>query len=136
VPETSRTIAELVLHGFGEPGMILRMAVKLIYQMSTKLLSWMVLHARSETANEIEILVLRHQIDDAIADFTLVDDVEHNVPNYPFPSGTRVSLRVIHYCELDNEGRITRENGYELWRRADAPRDDDIPTDAVTVHFD
>jgi len=136
VPETSRTIADLVFHGFGEPGMILRMAVKLIYQMSTKLLSWMVLHARSETANEIEILVLRHQIDDAIADFTLVDDVEHNVPNCPFPSGTRVSLRVIHYCELDNEGRITRENGYELWRRADAPRDDDIPTDAVTVHFD
>jgi len=75
-------------------------------------------------------------IDDAIADLTLVDDVENNVPNCPFPSGTRVSLRVIHYFELDNEGRITRENGYELWRRADAPRDDDIPTDAVTVHFD
>jgi len=37
-------------------------AVKLIYQMFTKLLSWMVLHARSETANEIEILVLRHQL--------------------------------------------------------------------------
>ena len=27
-----------------------------------KLLSWMVLHARSDTANEIEILVLRHQL--------------------------------------------------------------------------
>jgi transposase len=38
------------------------MAVKLIYQMFTKLLSWMVLHARSNTANEIEILVLRHQL--------------------------------------------------------------------------
>src|SRR4051794_32731599 len=38
------------------------MAVKLIYQMLTKLLSWMVLHARSATANEIEILVLRHQL--------------------------------------------------------------------------
>ena len=38
------------------------MAVKLIYQMFTKLLSWMVLHARSDTANEIEILVLRHQL--------------------------------------------------------------------------
>jgi hypothetical protein len=38
------------------------MAVKLIYQMFAKLLSWMVLHARSETANEIEILVLRHQL--------------------------------------------------------------------------
>ena len=38
------------------------MAVKLIYQMFTKLLSWIVLHARSDTANEIEILVLRHQL--------------------------------------------------------------------------
>jgi putative transposase len=38
------------------------MAVKLIYEMFAKLLSWMVLHARSDTANEIEILVLRHQL--------------------------------------------------------------------------
>ncbi len=38
------------------------MAVKLIYQMFAKLLSWTVLHARSDTANEIEILVLRHQL--------------------------------------------------------------------------
>ena len=38
------------------------MAVNLIYQMFAKLLSWMVLHARSDTANEIEILVLRHQL--------------------------------------------------------------------------
>ena len=35
------------------------MAVKLIYQMLVKMLSWMVLHARSDTAKEIEILVLR-----------------------------------------------------------------------------
>jgi hypothetical protein len=33
---------------------------RLIYQMFAKLLSWMVLHARSDTAKEIEILVLRH----------------------------------------------------------------------------
>jgi putative transposase len=38
------------------------MAVKLIYHMFMKLLRWMVLHARSNTANEIEILVLRHQL--------------------------------------------------------------------------
>ena len=38
------------------------MAVKLIYQMLVKMLSWMVLHARSDTAKEIEILVLRHQL--------------------------------------------------------------------------
>jgi hypothetical protein len=35
---------------------------KLIHQTFAKLLSWMVLHARSDTANEIEILVLRHQL--------------------------------------------------------------------------
>ena len=38
------------------------MAVKLIYEMFTKLLSWIALHPRSDTANEIEILVLRHQL--------------------------------------------------------------------------
>ena len=38
------------------------MAVKLIYQVFTKLLSWMVLYTCSNTANEIEILVLRHQL--------------------------------------------------------------------------
>ena len=37
-------------------------AVKLIYQIFAKLLSWMVLRARSDTAKEIEILVLRHQL--------------------------------------------------------------------------
>jgi len=37
-------------------------AVKLIYQMFAKLLSWMVLCVRSDTANESEIVVLRHQL--------------------------------------------------------------------------
>ena len=34
----------------------------LIYRMFTKLLSWMVLCARSDTTKDIEILVLRHQL--------------------------------------------------------------------------
>ena len=38
------------------------MALKLIYQMFAKLLSWIMLCVRSDTANEIEILVLRHQL--------------------------------------------------------------------------
>ena len=38
------------------------MAVKLIYQMLLKLLSWIVLRDRSDTTKEIEILVLRHQL--------------------------------------------------------------------------
>jgi hypothetical protein len=74
--------------------------------------------------------------DDMVGEMTLVGDVEHNVPNCPFPAGTRVSLRIVHYFELNDEGQITRENGYELWRRADAALDDDIPAGAPTIVFD
>jgi hypothetical protein len=35
------------------------MALRLIYQMFSTLLRWLVLHARSDTSKEIEILVLR-----------------------------------------------------------------------------
>ena len=38
------------------------MALKLIYQVFAKLMSWMVLHARSDATKDIEILVLRHQL--------------------------------------------------------------------------
>ena len=34
----------------------------LIYRMFTKLLSWMVLCARTDTTKDIEILLLRHQL--------------------------------------------------------------------------
>jgi hypothetical protein len=37
-------------------------ALRLIYQMFAKLLSWIVLRTRSDTSKEIEILVLRHQL--------------------------------------------------------------------------
>jgi hypothetical protein len=37
-------------------------ALTLIYQMFAKLLGWMVLRIRSDTAKDIEILVLRHQL--------------------------------------------------------------------------
>lgn len=75
-------------------------------------------------------------VDDVVADMTLVGDVEENVPGCPLPSGSRVSLRVVHIFELDENGKIIRENGYELWRPADGPIDDDIPADAPTVRFD
>ena len=37
------------------------MALRLIYQMFATLLGWIVLHTRSDTSKDIEILVLRHQ---------------------------------------------------------------------------
>ena len=74
--------------------------------------------------------------DDGALDATLVGDVATNIPNCPFPSGTRINMRIVHFFELDDDGRITRENGYELWRRADATINDDIPPDAVVVRFD
>ena len=38
------------------------MALRLIYQMFATLLGWIVLHTRSDTTKEIELLVLRHQL--------------------------------------------------------------------------
>jgi putative transposase len=40
----------------------LSVALGLIYRMLVKLLSWLVLGARSDTSKDIEILVLRHQL--------------------------------------------------------------------------
>jgi hypothetical protein len=38
------------------------MALRLIYQIFSKLLGWIVLRTRSDATKEIEILVLRHQL--------------------------------------------------------------------------
>jgi hypothetical protein len=37
-------------------------ALKLMYLTVNRLVAWVALFARSETANQVEILVLRHQV--------------------------------------------------------------------------
>ena len=62
VPETVRTARDLPVR----PRQVARhdplMALRLIYQVFTKLLGWIVLRTRSDTTKDIEILVLRHQL--------------------------------------------------------------------------
>ena len=62
VPETVHTARDLPVR----PRHVARhdplMALRLIYQMFSKLLGWIVLHTRSDTTKDIEILVLRHQL--------------------------------------------------------------------------
>jgi hypothetical protein len=73
--------------------------------------------------------------DDAIFEFTITGD---GYTNAPFPKGTRCSMRLTHTFEFNEEGKIVRENGYEIWRRAEDKHliNDDIPADALIAEFD
>ncbi|ODU05466.1 MAG: hypothetical protein ABS81_07545 [Pseudonocardia sp. SCN 72-86] len=72
--------------------------------------------------------------DDSIFEATLMTD---GFRNCPYPAGTRVSIRLVHAFQC-RDGRICRENGYEIWRRADdtVRVRDDIPADAVVTEFE
>lgn len=65
--------------------------------------------------------------DDSIIDFTLTGD---GFANCPFQPGTQVSMRLVHAFQL-RDGKICREIGYEIWRRADneALIHDHVPTE-------
>lgn len=70
--------------------------------------------------------------DDSIFETTIGDGFR----NCPYPPGTRVSIRLVHAFQC-RDGKICRENGYEIWRRADdAIRVNDyIPETAVVEQF-
>jgi hypothetical protein len=62
VPETPRTARDLLVC----PRQVARhdplVALRLIYQMLSKLLGWIVLRTQSDTTKDVEILILRHQL--------------------------------------------------------------------------
>ena len=62
VPETMHTVRDLLVRPRAGARHDPLMALRLIYQMFSKLLGWIVLRTRSDTTKEIEILVLRHQL--------------------------------------------------------------------------
>jgi hypothetical protein len=53
--------------------------------------------------------------DDSFASFKIVGDAFENCP---YPIGTRVQMRLIHNFHI-RDGLISREIGYEVWRRAE-----------------
>ncbi|MBO0853881.1 MAG: nuclear transport factor 2 family protein [Nocardia sp.] len=70
--------------------------------------------------------------DDAIADVTVIGD---EMPNLPFGIGTRVNARIVHCFELE-DGKITKEIAYEMWREAGGPLvNDAIPEGSHVERF-
>jgi SnoaL-like domain len=71
--------------------------------------------------------------DDSIFEFTITGD---GFRNCPYPPGTTVSIRLVHAFQC-RDGKICRENGYEIWRDInDQVRvRDDIPETAVVQVF-
>ena len=62
VPKTERTARDLPVRTRQVAGHDPLMALRLIYQVFSTLLGWIVLRTRSETTKDIEILVLRHKL--------------------------------------------------------------------------
>src|SRR5580692_10758959 len=71
--------------------------------------------------------------DDSIFEWTITGD---GFRNCPYPPGTTVSVRLLHSFQC-RDGKICRENGYEIWRDiSDTTRvRDDIPDSAVVEVF-
>jgi hypothetical protein len=71
--------------------------------------------------------------DDSIFEWTITGD---GFANCPFPPGTTVSVRLLHAFQC-RDGKICRENGYEIWRDINdtARVRDDIPATATVEVF-
>lgn len=70
--------------------------------------------------------------DDQVSIATLVSE---EMPNVPFPVGTRMSVRLVHIFEM-KDGKIEREIAYEMFRKAGATNDADFfPEDAQPIIF-
>lgn len=72
--------------------------------------------------------------DDCIYDATYVGD---RMQNFPYPPGTRVSIRLAHVFEM-RDGKIAKEIAYEIIRRADDQHliNDYIPEGSPVEVFD
>lgn len=72
--------------------------------------------------------------DDCIYDATYVRD---KMENFPYPAGTRVSIRLAHVFEMQ-DGKIVKEIAYEIIRRAADTHlvNDYIPEGAQVSVFD
>jgi len=73
-----------------------------------------------ESAEGLEITTIRRfatetmVVDDCFLTFKITGPGWRNCP---FEIGTDVNMRLVHIFEL-RDGKICRENGYEVWRRA------------------
>ncbi len=52
-------------------------------------------------------------VDDMVVRFRIAND---GIQNCPYPVGTKVQIRLVHIFHLV-DGLITRETGYECWRK-------------------
>lgn len=74
----------------------------------------------------------QYVFDDQVGDVTVVGD---EMPNLPYPKGTKMSVRLAHVFEM-KDGKIMKEIAYEIFREKGAPNAvDAIPDGASQVKF-